>query len=131
MNTLVASFIRRYKYKANTIPFISGWQFVDEHSRAEGACVDFAWTVARLEAGSWLKLLWGLLVFKYVFVWSFSEANKKFPYVPRHMMLYTRGKGWIDSTYRYYRPLKNPIHTPLLPIPFFWAYFRGAWGALF
>ena len=131
MNGLVASFLRRYNYKPDKVPFIYGWRFVDEYDKAEGACVDFAWTVARLDAGSWLKLLWGILIFKYIFVWSFSKENLKFPLVPRHCLLYIRGQGWIDSTYRYFRPLLNPIHIPLLPLPFFWAYFRGAWGALF
>ena len=127
MNNLVASFLRRYKYKANPLPFIFGWRFVDEYEKAEGACVDFAWTVARLDALSTFKLLLGILSFKYIFVWSHSSSNKL---IPRHCLLYVRGQGWIDSTFRYYRPWYKPIHTPLLPLPFFWAYFRGAWGAV-
>lgn len=119
----VDEFLRKYKYK-KTIVFLLGWNNI-ERAPYEGNCTDFAWTVALLEAGSVWKLVWWTLTLRAVFWLTWSEKNTV---VPRHTILYVRGKGYIDSTYRYWRP--NPIHLRVLPLLPPWPWFRAVWGKL-
>jgi hypothetical protein len=119
----VDEFLRKYKYK-KTIVFLLGWKNI-ERAPYEGNCTDFAWTVALLEAGSVWKLVWWTLTLRAVFWLTWSEKNTV---APRHTILYVRGKGYIDSTYRYWRP--NAIHTRVLPLLPPWPWFRALWGKL-
>lgn len=98
----------------------------DEHP--EGDCQDYTKSVRktiRAALGNWL-------------VWRcWSPQNwKKFPYVPRHAVLWVRGKGWIDSTEREWRASPDP-HTRAWPVgtpAILWlvytvGVFRGWWPA--
>jgi len=81
-------------------------------SDPRGDCDDYAITVAHIEAGGWLALLWGLLTFRFVpwFVWSENRVS--------HVALWVRGKGWIDNWYPYYsRTLRHKKRFPaFLPL---------------
>jgi len=121
----VDTFLKKFEYKKR-IPFITGWRYIGPPDRPAGVCTDFAWTMAWLEAGSFLKLLWNLITFKMVFWLVHSKENK---ILPRHVVLYYRGKGWIDSTFPFWRD--KLYHTKVLPLFWPWALFRAAWGGLF
>lgn len=136
MNT--QEFIAKFVYRKK-IPFIHGWKRIDR-APYEGVCQDFAWTVlVTTEGGVFRALLAAINPFKVCFWFALSDTNRAskkrflgiFPmkYVPRHVMLWHRDHGWIDSTYPTWRPTNDP-HTRILPLPFPWVWFRVLWGAL-
>ena len=121
----VDQFIRRFR-NVNRIKAIDGWKDISAYP-FEGGCSDFALTVLKLVEGSWLKVLWAILTFKAVFWFVRSPTNKW--WWPRHVALWHRTYGWIDSTERVWRNSAKP-HVRILPLPFFWTYFRILWGVL-
>lgn len=116
-------FVKRFR-NVNKIKFIDGWKFINKYP-FEGGCGDFALTALVLIEGSWLKALWSILIFRSVF-WLVNSPSNRW-WWPRHVVLWHRKFGWIDSTNRKWRATATP-HTKVLPLPFFWAYFRILWG---
>lgn len=138
MDSLKA-FASKFKNKAG-IPFIKGWRRIDKEPY-EGVCQDFAWTALVLLEGSVLKALVSVMnPFRVCFFLVLSSTNKastkKFlgiipmKYIPRHIALWHKDHGWIDSSHREWRPTATP-HTTILPIIFPWVWFRVLWGAVY
>lgn len=120
-------FINRYSYDKG-VTFIDGWQRIDSSNPDDytfGDCDDFALTVLILETGGWLNAIWALITFRAVFWLTHSPSNK---WVPRHIVLHYRPKGWIDSTNREWRDTPTP-HKRRLPLLWPWSLFRMLWGA--
>lgn len=134
---LTNDFIDAFR-NVNPIIFIEGWKRIDE-APYEGGCTDFALTVLYTIEGSWWKVLWSILTFKAKFYYALSSTNraskKKFlgiipmKWVPRHTVLWYRGKGYIDSSHSTWREDPAP-HKTIWPWPFPWVYFRILWGAI-
>lgn len=118
-------FISKYVYRSGW-PFVGGWQRIDSAPYA-GACDDFATTVLYSVEGSWLRVIWALLTFRAVFWLVNSPVNKW--WWPRHIVLWHKEHGWIDSTNREWRQTATP-HTRVLPLLWPWALFRMAWGGV-
>ena len=71
-----------------------------------GDCQDFAKTVKRIE---------GVKFPKAIVIRGWSPLNWKPPFLPRHAVLWVKGKGFIDSTRREYRKWPWP-HIPAWPV---------------
>ena len=136
MNT--EEFLNKYWYKKR-IPFINGWKRIDRAPWG-GVCQDFALTVLITTEGSMFKALLAMInPWKVCFWFVLSDTNRAskkkllwlipMKYIPRHVMLWHRDHGWIDSTYPTWRPTNDP-HTRILPLPFPWVWFRTLWGML-
>jgi hypothetical protein len=79
----------------------------DVRDDPRGDCQDFARTVAAIE---------GVHFPRAIMVRCWSPQNlRKFPFVPRHAVLWVKGKGFIDSTVREYRKTPWP-HIPAWPV---------------
>lgn len=118
----VSEFIEKYQYDRGFI-FLPGWRRIDS-DQFMGDCGDFALTVLVLSEGGWLQALWAVLTFKAVFWLVHSPDNK---ILPRHVVLWHRKHGWIDSTERNWRDTPAP-HTRVLPLLFPWSIFRTCMG---
>lgn len=118
-------FIRRFR-NINKIKMIDGWKNISTYP-FEGGCSDFALTVLLLIEGSWIRVFWAILTFRAVFWLTKSENNYWF--WPRHVVLWHKDYGWIDSTEQVWRATVTP-HRKVLPIPFFWAWVRIIWGGV-
>lgn len=123
---LPTEFARRFR-NGNEIPIIDGWKNISSYP-FDGGCGDFALTVLLLIEGSWLRVLWAILTFRAVFWLAKSKNNYWF--FPRHVILYHKHYGWIDSNSREWRSMASPEPGTwrVLPIPFFWAWFKIVWG---
>lgn len=102
------SFARAFRYH-RTKPF-SLIRNVSRDLEPKGACGTFAWSVLHIETGGkpWQAILTGKAM-----LWRCkSPVNKA---VPRHVVLWVRGKGWIDSTDRFWRdsPAPNKLWWPV------------------
>lgn len=79
----------------------------------QGDCEDFSLTALYLTAGkSWLRLWWMVITFQAMF-WRADTANGP------HMMLWVKGKGWIDNWYPTWsnqarHKKRYPLVAPLL-----------------
>lgn len=107
MNDL-ADFVKRFRYRADVK---DRWTLLDEPGLVYGDCEDFALTVAWLECGeSWPRFWWAVATLRVVF-WQASLNGVS------HMMLWVRGKGWIDNNTRAFAP-KPPAEKryPLGPL---------------
>ena len=101
------SFAKAFRYKRG-VPF----SIIRDASRdlePQGACGTFAWSVLNIETGGkpWRAILAGKAM-----LWRCkSPANGA---VPRHMLLWMRGKGYIDSSDRFWRdsPAPNRLRWP-------------------
>lgn len=107
------SFARAYRYK-RTFPF-SLIRDVSQDEEPQGACGTFAYSVLSIETGGhpWRAILTGRAM-----IWrAQSPVNGA---IPRHAVLWLRGKGWVDSTVREWRPspaphkLRWPAGAPVL-----------------
>ena len=114
--------IKTYEYERGPV-FIDGWRLNNSY----GDCDDFALTVAHTMAGGWLKLWWKVLTFQCVFWLVKSPSNGIFP---RHVVLWYRGRGWIDSTERAWRDTPAP-HKLRLPLLMPWPLLMAALGWLY
>jgi len=117
-------FISKFTYRKGWT-FITGWRRIDSAPYA-GNCNDFALTTLLTVEGGWLKAIWALLTFRAVFWLTHSPQNKL---LPRHVVLWHKEHGWIDSTVRKWRDTPAP-HKRRLPLLWPWALFRMLWGAL-
>lgn len=96
----------RFKWTADKA---DGWRVLrNEVGPLKGDCDDFAITALWLTAGrSWARVWWMLLTFQAV-IW-FCQTNSG----GGHVMLWVRGKGWIDNIYPTWGP--KPRHTRRFP----------------
>ena len=95
------AFARAYRY-VRGVPF-SVIRDVSRDLEPQGACGTFAWSVLNIETGGkpWKALLTGRAM-----IWRcWSDKNRT---IPRHAVLWLRGKGWIDSTDRFWRDSPKP-----------------------
>lgn len=115
-------FINNYTYRKG-VTFIDGWRYIADTGR--GDCNDFATTVLVLTEGGWLRAIWSLITFQAVFWLVHSPSNRL---LPRHVILWHRHYGWIDSTNREWRDTPAP-HTRIMPLLFPWSLLRMLWGA--
>lgn len=118
------TFIRRFR-NVNVIKMIDGWKRIDKYP-FEGGCSDFALTVLLLTEGSWFKVFLAVLNPFYVSFWLAQSPSNKW-YWPRHVILYHKDYGWIDSRNPEWRASPAP-HKLRLPLPFFWVWIRIVWG---
>ena len=82
-------------------PRLNGWYF--------GDCDDYALTVLWIMAGhSKLRMALWLITFKAVF-WQVKSPGGE-----QHIILWIRGKGWIDNIYPHWRE-RPYFHQKLFP----------------
>ena len=104
------SFAARFIYK-RTKP-VSLIRDVSRDLEPQGACGTFAFSVLNIETGGkpWRAILTGRAL-----LWRcWSDKNGA---IPRHAVLYLRGKGYIDSTRREWRSSPKP-HRRAWPVGF-------------
>lgn len=66
--------------------------------------------------GKTVKSIEGVKFPRAIMIRCWSRQNlRKFPFVPRHAVLWVKGKGFIDSTVREYRKTPWP-HIPAWPV---------------
>jgi hypothetical protein len=107
------AFCRAFRYVRGK-PF-SLIRDVSRDEEPQGACGTFAWSVLSLETGGhpWRAILTGKAM-----LWRCKSPSNAT--IPRHAVLWLRGKGWIDSTVREWRdspaPHRRawPVGTPAL-----------------
>ena len=119
----VEAFASAFRYK-RTKPF-SVIRNVSRDLEPQGACGTFAWSVLHIETGGkpWQAIFTGKAM-----LWrAWSPVNGK---APRHVVLWVRGKGWIDSTDRYWRdePLNRRAWPVGLPVVLGVAWAAKWWG---
>lgn len=100
---------RAFRYRKGSI--LSPWRDVSRDAEPQGDCQDLAFSVLCLEAGGKLRALLAMLTLRAVIWRAWSPVNGA---IPRHAVLYLRGKGYIDSSDRYWRPSPKP-HRPVYP----------------
>ena len=102
------TFARAFRYK-RTKPF-SVIRVVSRDLEPQGAGGTVAWSVLNIEPGGkpWQAILTGRAL-----MWrAWSPVNGT---VPRHAVLWMRGKGFIDSTDRFWRDGPEP-HRRAWPV---------------
>ena len=75
----------------------------------------FIYTAAWMLAGrSWLRFWWWVITCRIVFWRAISGGQT-------HMMLWVRGRGWIDNIYPQFGPRRHrrlfPLWGPFLAVP--------------
>lgn len=103
------AFAKAFRYRKGSI--LSPWRDVSRDAEPSGDCQDLCWSVLCLEAGGKLRALLAMLTFRAVIWRAYSPVNGA---IPRHAILWLRGKGYIDSSDRYWRPSPKP-HRPVYP----------------
>jgi hypothetical protein len=105
MTPLLARFIAAFKIVPTSL--LDWPRDLSDHPEPRGDCQDFGKTVARIE---------GVKFPRAIMIRCWSPQNlRKFPFVPRHAVLWVKGKGFIDSTVREYRKTPWP-HIPAWPV---------------
>jgi hypothetical protein len=105
MTPFLARFITAFKIAPTSL--LDWPRDLSDHPEPSGDCQDFAKTVARIE---------GVKFPRAVMIRCWSPQNlRKFPFVPRHAVMWIKGKGFIDSTVREYRKWPWP-HIPAWPV---------------
>jgi len=99
-------FINSFVYRADGK--LDSWR--DISNSHIGDCDDFAWTVAKLEAGSALKLLISIIMLKTWFYWCRSPNGEA------HIIVWIKGKGYIDNLFPTWRD-KPDGHTKVIYFP--------------
>jgi hypothetical protein len=108
----IAAFARAFRYRGGSI--FAPWRNVSRDEKPTGDCQDFAWSILSLatDGKPWRAILTGRAM-----IWrAHSPVN---PFLPRHAVLWVKGRGWIDSTTRNWRatPMPNKLRWPVgLPI---------------
>lgn len=97
----LAEFNKRFRI---TKTGLLGWpRDLSNDAKPEGDCQDYAKSVARIE---------GVRFPKAIMIRCWSRRNGP---LPRHAVMWIKGKGFIDSTVREYR--KTPLpHIPVWPV---------------
>jgi hypothetical protein len=120
------AFCRAFRYRAGSI--IALWKDVSRDDEPSGVCQDFALSVLSIETGGkpWRHILTGRAM-----IWrAKSPVNKT---LPRHAILWMKGKGFIDSTDRFWRdtPAPNRLRWPAgLPVILGLVLTARMWGVL-
>lgn len=99
---------------------LDSWQILtpDVDGKYHGDCDDFAITVSYiLSGGSLLRMWWNLITRKHWVYWC------RDPVGGAHIILYVRGKGWIDNWYPYWRD-EPEGHTSRYPIVVLWMVYK-------
>jgi hypothetical protein len=103
---------------------IDSWRVLrsDDFGYYKGDCDDYASTVAYIESGSsWPRFWWRTVMLQHVFWYSKTRGNGN------HVILWVRGKGWIDNTNPAYG---KRVLRAILPLPFFIPAFQLSLGAV-
>ena len=97
----VDAFLRAFRYRAGSV--LSPWRDVSLDDEPQGDCQDFALSVLSLETGGhpWRAILTGRAM-----IWRAQSPVNGI--IPRHAVLWLRGKGWADSTVREWRKTPTP-----------------------
>jgi hypothetical protein len=101
---------------------LDNWRVLrsDNFGYYKGDCDDYAATVAYIESGSsWPSFWWNVVTRQHVFWWGRTRGNEN------HVLLWVRGKGWIDNTNPTY---DKRVLRVFLPIPVFIVAFQLAHG---
>ena len=109
MSMTTEQLARAFRYRKGSI--LSPWRDVSRDAEPQGDCQDLAFSVLCIEAGGKLRALLAMLTFRAVIWRAYSPVNGA---IPRHAILWLRGKGYIDSTDRFWRPSPKP-HRPVYP----------------
>lgn len=109
MSMTTEQLARAFRYRKGSI--LSPWRDVSRDEEPSGDCQDWCWSVLCIEAGGKLRALLAMLTFRAVIWRAYSPVNGA---IPRHAVLWLRGKGYIDSSDRYWRPSPKP-HRPVYP----------------
>lgn len=101
------AFCRAFRYRGGSV--LSLWRNVSRDLEPRGDCQDFAWSVLHIETGGkpWRAILLGRAM-----IWrAHSPVNGV---LPRHALLWLKGKGYIDSSDRFWRdsPKPNGLRWP-------------------
>lgn len=94
-------FNRLFRYHRGGL--LEPWRDLRDYPR--GDCQSYAWTVLLIETGSPANALLAMLTLRAMIWRAQSPVNG---IIPRHAVLYLRGKGWIDSTNREWRDSPRP-----------------------
>jgi len=96
---------KRFKYRKDDT---NKWKVMDaEKGPLYGDCEDFAVTALWiLSDRSWTKFWWKVTTLQAV-VWKTTVNGEG------HIMLWVKGKGWIDNIYPYWSP--TPRHKKVFP----------------
>jgi hypothetical protein len=113
----VGSFIGQFTYEADRI---DSFHIIDKAPH-KGDCDDFAITVAYLDAGSVLRMWWKIITLQTQIYWCKSPSNEA------HIILWVRGRGWIDNIFREWRD-RPTGHTRRWYLPFPWIALKLAIG---
>jgi len=103
-----ADFIARFRYKKG-LPSLFGR---DIRKSATGDCTSFAWSVLLILEGGFLGAVKAQLTGRAKLVRVKSPVNG---FLPRHVALWHRDYGWIDSTERRWRETPAP-HRIMWPL---------------
>ena len=98
----VEAWIDTFRYERE--PGVEKWRYIAD--RPVGDCEDFARTVAQLYYGGTTEELVRQMQkgnVKFILCWSPSNG-----WIPRHTIVWIRGKGYVDSTKRIFRPDPKP-----------------------
>lgn len=95
----------RFGYRAETA---DRWTLLDAPKGVlQGDCEDWSYTAAWLLSGrSWLTFWWKVCTCQIVFWRAISGGQT-------HMMLWVRGRGWIDNIYPQFGPRRHRRIFPL------------------
>lgn len=114
-----------FRYRKGSI--FGLWRDLSARETPQGDCQDYAWSVLCIEAGSpWKAILTGRAM-----IWRCQSPVNGL--IPRHAVLWLRGKGWIDSTERHWRDrpaphkLRWPAFSPVLAAVAVTAKLWGLW----
>jgi hypothetical protein len=108
----IAAFARAFRYRGGSI--FAPWRNVSREEKPAGDCQDFAWSVLSLATEG--KPLRAMLTGRAMIWRAHSPVNR---FIPRHAVLWLKGRGWIDSTTREWRasPMPHKLRWPVgLPI---------------
>jgi hypothetical protein len=119
-----ADFIQNFRYNLGII-LLDGYKRIDSEPY-EGDCNDFGLTVLLLLEGGWWGAIKAMLTFRAALWLVWSPQNGMFP---RHLALYHRDYGWIDSTNRQWRDDPGP-HKRCIPMILPWVMFMGLVGKI-
>ena len=99
----IAELNERFRWSAARKPWI---RVLTGPGPLVGDCKDYAVTALWVAAGSTARAWWLLLTFR---AWL---VVTKLPGGPTHMMLWLRGRGWIDNVHPTFGPRRLPILFP-------------------
>lgn len=110
-------FIRRFKWTADKK---ESWRILKDATADggslqrwfEGDCDDFACTVLWLECGQSMSKFWWKLITLGAVFWLAKKPGGRY-----HVMLWMKGKGWIDNTQPVWSSESTKSYRRILPYP--------------